>query len=69
MKFYLEKNNFHYFTFSPDSEKHIKAVIRHFPLDIVPAEDISSSLENLGFNVINLRQVDDVYSLLPHQET
>jgi hypothetical protein len=31
MKFYLEKNNLHYFTFSPNSEKPIKAVIHHFP--------------------------------------
>jgi DNA-directed RNA polymerase specialized sigma54-like protein len=31
MKSYLEKNNFQYFTFSPNSEKTIKAVIRHLP--------------------------------------
>jgi hypothetical protein len=28
---YLEKNNLHYFTFSPNSEKPIKAVICHLP--------------------------------------
>jgi hypothetical protein len=56
MKFYLEKNNLQYFTFSPHSEKHIKAVIRHIPPH-TPAEDISYSLENLGFNVINVRQL------------
>jgi hypothetical protein len=54
MKSYLEKNNFHYFTFSPNSEKPIKAPIRHLPAD-TPAEDIFNSLEDLGFNVINLR--------------
>jgi hypothetical protein len=31
MKSCLEKNNLHYFTFSPDSEKPMKAVIRHLP--------------------------------------
>jgi hypothetical protein len=55
MKSSLEKNNLHYFNFSPNSEKPIKAVIRHLPPD-TPAEDISSSLENLGFNIINVRQ-------------
>jgi hypothetical protein len=37
-----------------NSEKPIKAVIRHLPPD-TPAEDISNSLENLGFNVISMR--------------
>jgi hypothetical protein len=40
MKFYLEKNNLQYFTFSSHSEKPIKAV----------------SLEDLDLNVINVRQ-------------
>jgi hypothetical protein len=44
MKFYLEKNILQYFTFSPNSEKPIKAVIRHLPPD-KPAEDNSNSLE------------------------
>jgi hypothetical protein len=56
MKSYLEKNNFQYFTFSPNSEKPIKAVIYHLPPD-TPAEDISNSLKDLGFNVINVRQL------------
>jgi hypothetical protein len=54
MKSYLEKNNPHYFTFSPNSEKPIKATIRHLPPDTA-VEDISNSLEDLGFNVINVR--------------
>jgi hypothetical protein len=41
MKSYLEKNNLQYFAFSPNSEKPLKAVIRHLPPD-TPAEDISS---------------------------
>jgi hypothetical protein len=34
----------------------MRAVIRHLPPD-TPAEDISNSLEDLGFNVINVRQM------------
>jgi hypothetical protein len=55
MKSHLEKNNLQYYTFSPNSEKPIKAVIRHLPPDM-PAETISNSLENFGFNAINVRQ-------------
>jgi hypothetical protein len=56
MKSYLDKNNLRYFTFSPNSEKPFKAIIRHLPPDM-PAEVISNSLENLGFNVINVREM------------
>jgi hypothetical protein len=56
IKSYLQKNNLHYFTFSPNSEKHVKEVICHFSPDM-PAEDISNSLEELGFSVINVRQI------------
>jgi hypothetical protein len=52
----LEENNLQYFTFSPKSEKPIKAVICHIPPD-TPAEDISNSLQGLGFNIINVRQL------------
>jgi hypothetical protein len=50
MKSYLEKNNLHYFTLSPNSEKPIKAVI-HRLTSGMPVEDISNSLEDLGINV------------------
>jgi hypothetical protein len=56
MKFYLEKYNLHYFTFVPNSEKSIKAVIHLLPPDM-PAENISNGLEDLGFNVINVKQM------------
>jgi hypothetical protein len=56
MKSYLEKNNLHYFIFSPNSEKLIKAVVHHLPSDTL-AEDISRSLKDFGFNVINMRQM------------
>jgi hypothetical protein len=56
MKPYLEENNLQYFISSPNSEKPIKAVTHHLPPH-TPAEDISNSLEDLGFNVINVRQL------------
>jgi hypothetical protein len=56
MKSYLEKNDTHYFTSSPNSEKPLKAVIRHPPPD-TPAKDISNSLPDLDFSVINVRQM------------
>jgi hypothetical protein len=56
VKSYLQKYNLHYFTFSPNSEKPIKTVVRHVPPD-TPAEDISNSLEDLGFNVTRVRQL------------
>jgi hypothetical protein len=56
MKPYLEKNNLQYFTLSPNSEKSIKAVIRHFPPD-TSAEDISKSLRGLGVNIVSVSQL------------
>jgi hypothetical protein len=56
MNSYLEQYNLNYFTFSPNSEKPIKAVICHPPPDM-PAEDISNILEDLGFHIINARQM------------
>jgi hypothetical protein len=56
MKDYLEKNNLQYFTFSTHFEKPIKAVIRQL-LPITTEEDISNSLDALGFIVINVRQL------------
>jgi hypothetical protein len=66
MKFYLEKNNLHRFTFSPNSEKPVKAVIRHLPPD-TPVEDISNSLEDLGFNVIVMQMLANQRA--PHGQT
>jgi hypothetical protein len=55
-KSYLEEKDLHHFTFSPNSEKPIKAVISHLPPDM-PMEGISNGLDDLGFNVINVRQM------------
>jgi hypothetical protein len=52
----LLKGNFElpYFTFYPNSQKPLKAVIRHLSLS-APAEDISAGLVNLGFDVISVK--------------
>jgi hypothetical protein len=56
MKSYVEKSNLHYFTFSPNSEKPIEAVICHLLPD-TSAEVISNNPEDLGFKVISGRQM------------
>jgi hypothetical protein len=56
MRHYLESKHLNYYTFFPKSEKPIKAVIRHLLHD-TPAEDISNSLNDLGFDVINVKQM------------
>jgi hypothetical protein len=56
MKSCLETHNLHYFTLSQNREKPIKAVICHLSPD-KPAEDISDSLVDSGFNVISLWQM------------
>jgi hypothetical protein len=53
---YLEAKHLNYYTFFPKSEKPIKAVIRHLLHD-TPAEDIANSLNDLGFDVINVKQM------------
>jgi hypothetical protein len=40
---HLEKINFRYFAFSPNSEKPMKAIIRHLPPEM-STEDISNNL-------------------------
>jgi hypothetical protein len=45
-----------YYTFYRKSEKPIKAVIRHLPIN-TPAEDISDGLVSLGFDVVSVKQM------------
>jgi hypothetical protein len=56
IKSYLQKNNLHYFTFSPNSEKPNKEIIRHLPPDTT-VEVTSNSFGILRFNIINVRQI------------
>jgi hypothetical protein len=45
-----------YYTFFPQSEKPMKAVIRHLPTN-TPAEDICSGLVRLGFEVLSVKHM------------
>jgi hypothetical protein len=53
---HLESKSLHYYTFHPKSQKPIKAVIQHLPLNTT-AEDISDGLVTLGFDVISVKQM------------
>jgi hypothetical protein len=53
---HFENNNFPYFTRYSESQKPIKAVIRHLQL-ATPAEDISDGLVNLSSDVISVKQM------------
>jgi hypothetical protein len=56
VKSHFDTNNLSSYTFYPKSEKPMKAVIHHLPLNI-PAEDISDGLVSLGFDVISVKQM------------
>jgi hypothetical protein len=56
IKTFLETNKLPFFTFFPKSEKPVKAVIRHLPLN-TPAEDISDGLVSMDFDVISVKQM------------
>jgi hypothetical protein len=56
VKSHFTNHNLSYYSFFPKSQKPIKAVIRHLPPN-TPAKDISEELENLGFEVISVKQM------------
>jgi hypothetical protein len=56
VKYLFSNKNLSYYSFLPKSHKPVKAVIRHFPSN-TPAEDISEGLENLGFDVVSVKQM------------
>jgi hypothetical protein len=53
---YLEGKNLSYFAFFHKSEKTIKAVIRHLPLN-TPAQHISDGLMDVRFYIISVKQM------------
>jgi hypothetical protein len=53
---FLDSHSLSYFTFFPKTDKPIKAVILHLPINI-PAEDIAQGLVDIGFDVISVRQM------------
>jgi hypothetical protein len=53
---YSDSKKINYFTFYPKSERPVKAVIRHLPIN-TPAEDISNSLQDLGYSELSVKQM------------
>jgi hypothetical protein len=63
VKTYFESKNLPYYIFYPKSEKPIKAVISHLPIN-TPAEDIAEGPVDLGFDVISVKQVTTAHRSL-----
>jgi hypothetical protein len=53
---HFDGQKYHYYTFHSKSEKPIKAVIRQLPTNTL-AEDIASSLQDLGFSIMSVKQM------------
>jgi hypothetical protein len=56
VKSYFSNQNLSYYSFFPKSQKPIKAVLRHLPIN-TPAKDISDALVTLGFDVVSVKQM------------
>jgi hypothetical protein len=56
VKFHFTNNSLSYYSSFPKCQKPIMAVIRHLPSN-TPAKDISEGLENLGFDVVSVKQM------------
>jgi hypothetical protein len=56
VKGHFEANNLPYSTFYTKSERPIRVVIRHLPLN-TPAKDLAEGLVYLGFEAISVRQM------------
>jgi hypothetical protein len=54
VKSHFDSQNLSYYSLFLKSEKPIKAVIHHLPLN-TPAEDISDGLVSLGFDVVSVK--------------
>jgi hypothetical protein len=68
VKSYFDQRYLSYFSFFPKSEKPIKAVIHHLPIN-TPAEDISDGLVSLGFNIISVKQMTTTHRPAPDEPT
>jgi hypothetical protein len=60
---YFDYKDLHYFTFHRKSEKSVKAVNRHLPIN-KPAEDRSNGLQDLGYRVFSVKQMTEVRAAL-----
>jgi hypothetical protein len=56
VKSHFEGNILSFYTFFPKSEKPIKSVIRHLPIN-TPAEDICDGMVSIGFDVVSVKQM------------
>jgi hypothetical protein len=56
VKAHFDQISLAYFTFFPKSEKPVKAVLRRLPSN-TPARDISDGMVDLGFDVVNVKQM------------
>jgi hypothetical protein len=56
IKSYFNQHQLSYFSFFPKSEKPIKAVIRHLPIN-TPEENTSDGPVNLSFDIISVKQM------------
>jgi hypothetical protein len=56
VKYHFDSQNLSYYSFFPKSEKLIKVVIRHLPIN-TPAEDTAEGLVDIGFYVIGVKQM------------
>jgi hypothetical protein len=56
VKSHFSNNSLSYYSFVPKSQKPIKAVIRNLPAN-TPAKDISEGMENLGVDVVSVKQM------------
>jgi hypothetical protein len=56
IKSHFEGNNLSFCTFYTKTEKLIKAMIRHLPIN-TPAEDICDGLVSLGSDIVNVKQM------------
>jgi hypothetical protein len=56
IKAFFQKKNLSFYTFHSKSLKPIKAVIRHLP-SLTPTEEIYEVLEELGFDIISVKQM------------
>jgi hypothetical protein len=56
IKTFFDNSKLSYYTFFPKSEKPMTAVIRQLAIH-TPGEDISNGLEDMGFNVVNVKHM------------
>jgi hypothetical protein len=67
VKSFFSTQNLSYYSFFPKSEKPIKVILGHLPIN-TPAQDISDGLVTLGFDIVSVKQMT-TSRRSPSQET